>query len=88
MPVVASNTALAEFLDGLPLELRFRARDPQDLARALAGLAAGGAEARAQAGSALRVRVEEGHSVGAWADAVLANARELGPTSAVHSSAP
>jgi glycosyltransferase involved in cell wall biosynthesis len=88
VPVVASNTALAEFLDGLPLELRFRARNPRDLARALAGLAAGGAEARAQAGAALRVRVEDGHSVESWADAVLASIRELAPTSPVHSSAP
>jgi glycosyltransferase involved in cell wall biosynthesis len=88
IPVVASTTALAEFLDGLPLELRFRARDPDDLARALAGLAAAGPEVRAQVGAALRLRVEKGHSVESWAEAVLATARELRPTAAVHSRAP
>ncbi len=87
VPVVASNTALAEFLDGLPLELRFRARDPHDLARALAGLAAGGPEARAQCGAALRLRVEQGHSLVSWADAVVASVGELAPGSRVHSTA-
>ena len=33
VPVVASNTALEEFLGDLPIELRFPARDPQGLAR-------------------------------------------------------
>jgi glycosyltransferase involved in cell wall biosynthesis len=87
VPVVSSNTALAEFLDGLPVELRFRARDPNDLARALSGLAAAGAEARAQAGATLRLRVEQGHSLGSWADAVVASVGELGPVSRVHSTA-
>jgi glycosyltransferase involved in cell wall biosynthesis len=88
VPVVASNTALAEFLDGLPLELRFRARDPNDLARALSGLAAAGAEARAQAGATLRLRVEQGHSLDSWADAVTASVSELAPAAKVHSAGP
>jgi glycosyltransferase involved in cell wall biosynthesis len=88
LPVVTSNTALADFLDGLPVELRFRARDPGDLARALAGLAAAGAEARTQAGAALRLRVEQGHSLDSWADAVTASVRELAPAAAVHSAGP
>ena len=33
VPVIASNTALDEFLAGLPVELRFRARDAESLAR-------------------------------------------------------
>jgi glycosyltransferase involved in cell wall biosynthesis len=88
VPVVASNTALAEFLDDLPLRLRFRARDGRDLAGVLAGLGAAGAEMRAEAGTALRLRVESGHSVGSWADAVVAAARELSPTARVDSTAP
>jgi len=77
VPVLASNTALAEFLDGLPVELRFRARDPRDLARTLAGFAAAGAEARAAAGAELRRRVERSHSLDSWADAVVGAVREL-----------
>jgi glycosyltransferase involved in cell wall biosynthesis len=88
VPVVASNAALAEFLDDLPLRLRFRARDARDLAGVLAGLGAAGPEARAQAGTALRLRVESGHSVGSWADAVVAAARESSPTARVDSTAP
>jgi glycosyltransferase involved in cell wall biosynthesis len=77
VPVLASNTALAEFLDGLPVELRFRARDPEDLARTLAGFAAAGPEARAAAGAELRSRVERSHSLDSWTDAVLGAVREL-----------
>jgi glycosyltransferase involved in cell wall biosynthesis len=88
LPVVACNPALTEFLDGLPLELRFRARDPHDLARALSGLAKAGEEARAEAGATLRLRVEQGHSLGSWADAVTASVRELAPAAAVHSAGP
>ena len=77
VPVLASNTALAEFLDGLPVELRFRARDPEDLARRLAGFAATGSAARAAAGAELRRRVERTHSLDSWADAVLDAVREL-----------
>jgi glycosyltransferase involved in cell wall biosynthesis len=88
VPVVASNTALAEFLDGLPVSLRFRARDSRDLARALASLAAAGPETRAQVGAALRLRVEQGHSVDSWADAVVAAVRELSPTPGVDSAGP
>ena len=69
-PVLASNTALEEFLGGLPLELRFRAGDPESLAETLAGFAAAPAAARAEAGAELRRRVVASHSVGSWADAV------------------
>ena len=77
VPVLASNTALAEFLGGLPLELRFRASDAQDLARTLAALAAAGPDARAAAGAELRRRVERSHSLDSWADAVIGAVREL-----------
>jgi hypothetical protein len=75
--VLASNTALAEFLAGLPVELGFRARDPQDLARALRAVEAAGPEAWAAAGAELRRRVEAGHSLDSWADAVTRSVREL-----------
>ena len=75
VPVLSSNVALDEFLGGLPLRLRFARRDPVDLARALLEVAAAGPEVRAEVGAELRRRVETGHSVESWADAVL---RELG----------
>jgi glycosyltransferase involved in cell wall biosynthesis len=70
VPVLASNTALAEFLAGLPLELAFAAGDAEALAERLAALAAADAATRRQTGLALRARVVEGHSVGHWAEAV------------------
>ena len=42
VPVIASNTALDEFLAGLPVELRFRARDAESLAETLLDFAAAG----------------------------------------------
>jgi glycosyltransferase involved in cell wall biosynthesis len=75
--VVASNTALAEYLAGLPLELRFRARDPADLAARLLGLAGAGGDARAAAGNELRRRVVQSHSLESWADAVIGTVAEL-----------
>ena len=45
VPVLASNPALEEFLGGLPLELRFPARDAEALADRLLALAAAGAGA-------------------------------------------
>ncbi len=81
LPVVSSNVALDDFLGGLPLRLRFARRDPQDLARVLIALAAAPPELRWETGQALRKRVDTGHSVESWADAVvreLAAAREGG----------
>ena len=74
VPVLSSNVALDEFLADLPVRLRFARRDPADLARALLDVEAAGPELRASTGLELRRRVEEGHSVESWADAVL---REL-----------
>jgi glycosyltransferase involved in cell wall biosynthesis len=70
LPVLASNTALEGFLGGLPLELLFRAREPDSLAERLTGLAAAPARVRAEAGAELRRRVVANHSVESWADAV------------------
>jgi glycosyltransferase involved in cell wall biosynthesis len=74
LPVLSSNVALDDFLGELPLRLRFTRRDPQDLAQVLLALAAAPPELRWEVGRALRRRVESGHSVESWADAVL---REL-----------
>jgi len=74
VPVLSSNVALDEFLAGLPVQLRFRRRDPADLARALLEIDAAGPAVRASVGDELRRRVATGHSVESWADAVL---REL-----------
>lgn len=74
VPVLSSNVALDEFLGGLPVRLRFARRDPADLARVLLDIAAAGPEMRAAVGVELRRRVETGHSVESWADAVI---REL-----------
>ncbi len=74
LPVLSSNVALEEFLADLPLRLRFARRDPVDLARGLFEIAAASPELRAATGRELRRRVEVGHSVDSWADAVI---REL-----------
>ena len=75
VPVLSSNVALDDFLGGLPVRLRFARRDPTDLSRALLEIDAAGPEVRSEVGEELRRRVEAGHSVESWADAVL---RELG----------
>jgi glycosyltransferase involved in cell wall biosynthesis len=72
VPVLASNDALYEFLDDLPVELRFPVRDADNLARLLLELAAAGPEIRSETGAELRRRVIAGHSVDSWADAVVA----------------
>jgi glycosyltransferase involved in cell wall biosynthesis len=76
VPVVASNEALAAFLDGLPLELRFPPRDAEGLAARLLELAAAPAETRREVGAELRERVVASHSVASWADAVVVAARQ------------
>ena len=72
VPVLASNSALDEFLGDLPLELRFAAREPDGLADRLRAFAAADAATRAETGAELRRRVVAGHSVDSWADAVVA----------------
>ena len=70
LPVIASNSALAAFLAGVPLELAFPARDADALAERLLELAAATPATRREVGLELRRRVVEGHSVRSWADAV------------------
>ncbi len=77
VPVIASNPALAEYLDGLPLRLDFRPGDADDLARALLDFAAAPRDVRDAAARELRRRVERGHSVDTWADRVIAVVEEL-----------
>jgi glycosyltransferase involved in cell wall biosynthesis len=72
VPVIASNVALADFLGGLALELRFAPRSVDELSDRLLAVAAAGAAARGAVGAELRRRVVAGHSVEAWADAVVA----------------
>jgi glycosyltransferase involved in cell wall biosynthesis len=78
LPVVASNSALDEFLGGLPVDLRFQPRDAEGLAARLADLAAASSQTRAAVGAELRRRVVEGHSLDHWADAVVASVSEAG----------
>jgi glycosyltransferase involved in cell wall biosynthesis len=75
LPVVASNPVFDELFAGLALPLRFARESPDELARRLADFAALGESTRAELGRALRERVSERHSVGTWADGVLAAAR-------------
>ena len=70
VPVLTDNSALAELLGDLPVELRFRSRDPKSLSEKLLAFAAAGPERRAEAGAELRRRVVAGHSTESWADAV------------------
>lgn len=79
VPVLASNEALEEFLDGLPLQLSFPPRDADALADRLVALAAAEPSVRAATGAELRRRVVSAHSVGSWADAVTATVARLAP---------
>ncbi len=71
LPVVVSNPVFDELLDDLEPALRFPREDPEGLAERLVALAAVPDEARAALGRTLRERVEQGHSVGSWADRIL-----------------
>ncbi|HEX6762561.1 MAG TPA: glycosyltransferase, partial [Gaiellaceae bacterium] len=77
VPVIASNPALAGYLEGLPVRLDFRPGDAADLARALLEFGAAPAALRERTGLELRERVERGHSVDTWADRVVAVVREV-----------
>ncbi len=70
VPVLASNPAFADLLDGL--DLGFPREDDAALAHRFAELAATPVEQRARLGTTLRDRVVAGHSVDAWADKLLA----------------
>jgi glycosyltransferase involved in cell wall biosynthesis len=73
LPVLASNPVFDELFDGHPL---FFDRDsPESLAGRLRWFGALRQDERAAIGLALRERVAERHSVGTWADGILAAAR-------------
>ena len=71
LPVIASNPAFDTLLDS---ELRFERADARGLADRLLALGRRSPEERRQLGETLRERVAASHSVGSWADAVLAAA--------------
>ena len=71
VPVLASNTALDEFLGGLPVELRFRAaRRPRSPTGCSSSLPPGPSGAPGRRGAA--PRSSRDHSLESWADAVAA----------------
>lgn len=77
VPVLACNPYFDEFLGGLPLELLFASDDDADLARVLREFGGTGTDRREAAGRELRRRVEVGHSIDSWAEAVVATVRRL-----------
>ncbi len=77
VPIFACNPYFDEFLGGLPIELHFGSEDDADLARVLRGFADADTGRREVTGRELRRRVETGHSVDSWADAVVATVRRL-----------
>jgi glycosyltransferase involved in cell wall biosynthesis len=77
VPVFACNPFFDELLGGLPLELHFANDDDADLARVLRAFADADSDLRGETGRELRRRVEAGHSVDTWADAVVATVRNL-----------
>ena len=76
-PVVTTNTALAPFLEGLPLQLLARPGDVASLAAVLRGVVNAAPAARAATGVELRRRVVEQHSLEHWADTVISLVREV-----------
>jgi glycosyltransferase involved in cell wall biosynthesis len=70
-PIVSTNDAFRPLLGGLQLDLLAPPRDPDALARRIAGLAAASPAARAAAGDELRARVVARHSLDHWADEVV-----------------
>ena len=72
VPVASSNSALAGFLGGLPLDLTFPAGDARALADRLLAFAGAPPETRGATGLELRARVERDHSLERWAGEVVA----------------
>jgi glycosyltransferase involved in cell wall biosynthesis len=73
LPVLASNPVFDELFDGYPL--LFERDSPESLADRLRWFAGLDEGERAAIGRKLRERVAQRHSVGTWADGVLAAAR-------------
>jgi glycosyltransferase involved in cell wall biosynthesis len=68
LPALASNPVFDELL---PPELRFRRDRADELAERLDAFAALNPEARTRLGRALRLKVEQRHTVGRWADGIM-----------------
>ena len=77
VPVLACNPYFDQFLGDLPLDLLFASDNDADLARVLHEFAQADTDSREAAGRELRRRVETGHSIDSWADAVVATVRRL-----------
>lgn len=75
-PVLVSNPAFGDLLGELPLTLRFPPGDHRALAGRIGELGSAGDDARLAVAKELRARVERDHSLGHWADAVRAAAKE------------
>jgi len=73
LPVIASNPVFDELFDGYPL--LFERDSPESLAERLRWFAGLDENERAEIGRTLRERVARQHSVGTWADGILAAAR-------------
>jgi len=73
LPVLASNPVFDELFDGYPL--LFERESPESLAERLRWFARLDENERAEIGRTLRERVARRHSVGTWADGILAAAR-------------
>jgi glycosyltransferase involved in cell wall biosynthesis len=77
VPVLACNPYFDKFLGDLPIDLLFASDDDADLARILHEFAGADTGTREATGSELRRRVEVGHSIDSWADAVVATVQRL-----------
>jgi glycosyltransferase involved in cell wall biosynthesis len=73
LPVLASNPVFDELFDGYPL--LFERDSPESLAGRLRWFAGLDEGERAEIGRTLRERVAQRHSVGTWADGILAAAQ-------------
>lgn len=76
-PVISTNPAFAELLDGAGLPLLAPPADAAALAASIAAVAGAGIDVRARVGGELRRRVVHGHSLEHWADAVISAVREV-----------
>ena len=77
VPVLACNPYFDQLLGGLPVELQFGTATTAELARVLRAFADAEPAQREDAGRELRRRVETGHSVDSWANAVVATVQRL-----------
>ncbi len=75
LPVLVASDGFSPLVDGLGVALRFAQDDAGEIAVRLRGLYELGPGGRARLGAALRERVQAGHSVEHWAEAVVAAAR-------------